>query len=112
MSWLWSRASHNGCCSNGAFAADIHPGGDLVPADDVMRSWIGGVQVKEVVSYGFRRQQHINLLEMQAHKRRGPFARQNRWRAGGPVMLDSWTRASSSEPLAGEGVRRGSSTTS
>ena len=89
--WLWSRASHKGCYTNGAFAADINPGGDLVPADDVMHSWIGGVQFKEVVSYGFRRQQHINLLEMQAHKTWAIRSSKSEacWRARHARLLDS-----------------------
>ena len=62
VAWLWSRASHKGCYSNSTFAAHLNPDGDLVPADEVMHSWIGGVQFKEIASYKFSTQQHINLL--------------------------------------------------
>ena len=91
VSWLWSRASHRGCYSNATFGPEINPNGDLVPADDVMHAWVGGVQFRETVSYRFDRQEHINLLEAHAHKTWAMRAARSRtcWRARHARLLDS-----------------------
>ncbi len=65
---MWSRASPQGSYSHAARPGHINVGGGLVPADEVIHGWISGAHIKEVVSYKFAKQEHINLLEMQAQK--------------------------------------------
>ncbi len=36
VAWLWSRASHRGCYSHGLLASYMNPGGDSVPADEML----------------------------------------------------------------------------
>ncbi len=107
VAWFWSRASARGSCSRAALPGHISPCGELVPADEVMRGWISGVQFKEMVSYKFGKQEQTNLLEMQAHETWAIRIRRAQ-RAGGLAMLGSLTRESSQERSGEDGVRRGS----
>jgi hypothetical protein len=68
LAWLWSRASLRGSYSNGAWPAYYTPGGELIPADDVMHAWISGVQFKEELASPFTKNEQIKLLEIRARK--------------------------------------------
>jgi hypothetical protein len=68
VAWLWSRASRRGCYTNLTWRPEANPTGDLVPADDLMHDWVTAVQFQEVVAYEFKKKEHINMLEMHAHK--------------------------------------------
>ncbi len=63
VAWLWSRASLRGAYSRELVPCYINPGGELVPADQLLSDWVGGVQFRELVAYKLQRLQHIDLLE-------------------------------------------------
>ena len=89
--WLWSRASHRGWYSRGFSSLYVNPGGDLAPADEMLSEWVQGAQLRELVTYPFRRRQHINLLEVHARKTGAIPAAKSRttWRMRHVRLLES-----------------------